>query len=72
MITWASPPLCDQGHGFMVPDHGLDEEGANDGRLLYVCPTCCWNLPRAAPMGGEPPCKCPFCRASAPEGRSDH
>jgi len=55
-FAWASPPLCDRGHGWMAPDHELGDDGKHTGRLLFVCPTCCWSLPRAPPMGKEPPC----------------
>lgn len=39
------PPRCDHGHGRMVEDQELNVDGSRGG-ALWVCPTCCWSLPR--------------------------
>ena len=43
---------CDQGHGPMVADWELDDDGKETGVALWVCPTCCWSLPRENLGGG--------------------
>lgn len=38
--------VCDQGHGPLAADWELDDDGKETGVALWVCPICCWSLPR--------------------------